>query len=387
MIANNLAVGFSKSVLINKVDLISVKPQNKNESHDYKINYIEHYFKYIDDPLFSEKEIISLKQSFSKFTKILIKPKLIRYYIFKMLKLRERSLIKKIKILNLKNHYDIVIALSSPIDTINLLVKSKIKSKIIWYQLDPYYNHYKHLKNNKSRYKKESLFIKKSNLVLIPEWYYDSYLNEFSKKYHQKIKKVGFPLDIKILVEKDFNLPLNKNKIFLYPGTFYKDIRTPDRMLFFLDKVFENNNYLFVYAGNSGSIVKNTIVNNNLINLQEKTVNLGSIDSAHVNYLIDNSDVLINVDNTIQNQIPSKLIQYIFSNKTIISFSYDYSIFTKKYLKSYKNSLIIEAKDNLDLMVKKFCQLFSKNTVSYNTLSDNLIYFKFDYISKIILFG
>ena len=385
MIANNLAVGFSNNPSIKKIDLISILIQEKKSYCNDKINYIKTNGNFFDKKFFEKKNKISHSKTTQKILYSIFNPKLLFYYTIKKSGLRDYLFVKKIKEMNKLCQYNFVIAVSSPINTVKAVIKSRIDTKIVWYQLDPFFDHYRYLKNNHKRYKTEIKLIKSSSMVLIPEWNYKDYINNFPTNYHKKIYEIGLPLDI--TCEKKIGLSSidNFNMVFTYTGAFYDDIRKPDEMLNFLDLLFKDNNYIFVYAGPSYYIIERYLNSNNLNNLESKMLNLGMIDSCQVNNLILSSNVLINVDNLTSNQVPSKLIQYMFTNKTILNFESDYSNYSKQLFQKYSNHYVVKKNDNLSEIAKDFNKKLLYLSTKKNNSENILRVHTFKYISNLIL--
>ena len=105
-----------------------------------------------------------------------------------------------------------------------------------------------------------------------------------------------------------------KDKVDLvYTGFFYEDIRNPRYLLDFFSH-FPNEYVLHMAGGGCEDIIKEY-----KRTLCDRLVIHGTVSAEDARALRDKADVLVNVNNTVSNQVPSKLFEYFETGKPIIN--------------------------------------------------------------------
>lgn len=153
----------------------------------------------------------------------------------------------------------------------------------------------------------EKWFCKKADFISIPiEGAREAYYPEFNDKI--KIIPQGFNFnEIKIIKNNKNVIP-----VFIYAGTFYKNLRDPRPFLDYL--VTLNKDFKFI------------VYTKNILFLKEYREVLGNKLEVY-NYIpreklileMSKADFLVNLENPSEKQSPSKLIDYALSEKPILS--------------------------------------------------------------------
>lgn len=207
----------------------------------------------------------------------------------------------------------------------------------IAYQLDPYAYCYL-LRFQKMafpiRYFQEKKIIKNADQVFLThELYKDYNQNKFSY-YKDKFVNLGIPV-LKFPLELTKINSKQKCKLF-YTGSFYKNVRNPEYMLKVLNEIVNLLDCeLHIYGPTIKEVKEYFEVNN-------KIIIHGRLPKKELENALIEASVLVSVGNNINNQLPSKVLEYIATGKPIINF---YSIdddTSNYYLKKHPNALLIK---------------------------------------------
>lgn len=300
----------------------------------------------------------------------MIKSTILKQTFFRILRklFLKKNFIKTGKSLLKKQKYDCVIACSYPflMEEMACEIVKNTSVPFVSYQFDPNYNnHLLDLKSKNERLKKELQVLNESSCVFLPKENYE----ENIKCELVKLKNKYYPIDFPLIKEwKKYPKQQEENAInFVYAGTFYKDIREPDEMLNFFEKL--NLNYkLYIYCIASEEIKLKLEKYKEI--LKDKIVIKYNQNKEVCNKALYNANFIINIGNTISNQTPSKIYEYISLGKPIINF---YSIdadSSKKVLSKYDLCINIKtplSKKDINL-VEKFCNTNINKKYEFNQI-------------------
>lgn len=248
------------------------------------------------------------------FKKISFIPK----YILEKIKQRKilDNYVRKIEEICKKEEIDVAIAISIPFITSIALASANIKSKKVIYQLDPHFSHYKNKMKRKILREEIDVINSVDVLVVTRLIYHDNKTNKLSP-YVFKMCPIDFPNIRPLLKTKDINnIIFDKRYInCIFVGNLYRDIRSADYLL----RVFKEmkNDRLILHCIGGGDteqlydfkeILGERLIIHGVVNYERA-----------INAMID-ADILINIGNTISNQMPSKIFDYINTGKPILNF-------------------------------------------------------------------
>lgn len=287
---------------------------------------------------------------------------------------RTRLYKKRLEELITDNNYKSIVTVNGDLSGAVAATQLKIEKKnfrFIFYQVDPYTNNYVYSNKNKpKRYQIEKEIFKYSDGIIMPSSnYLDVITNKF-EEYNNKISIVEFPkiqkLNYKPTVD---DILLDKNFVnIIYTGMLYKDIRNPKYVLELLTKInMDNIKIYFVGCSipeDSSELVKR---------MRDKIYIINRISQQAVSNLLLNSDILINIGNSVVNTFPSKLFEYFSSGKPIINFYKSTSCPTLMYSKKYPEILnIYEEYANIDDNANKIEKFIFDNhkKVQYNVVKE-----------------
>lgn len=247
-----------------------------------------------------------------------------------------------------------VICVCNPFETIYVGNKLKEKFpeiKLTYYFLDAFFNGRKPSWMTTGTYENRLLvhayssFQNANNIIFmknhkIPE----NIMIEFKNKIHF--------LDIPL-----FNQSLWKNNttkeripVFLYVGNFVSGLREPDYLFEILWGLYSNGFKFKAYF--YGNLIDEPLPKyaKNLIN--ENVVFIrAQIDHEEALVKMMDADILINVDSTNRNFIPSKLFEYISTGNTILNISEGNNDISMIYLEKYERYVSFNKSKDVDFKV------------------------------------
>lgn len=189
----------------------------------------------------------------------------------------------------------------------------------------------------------------------------------YSPSFSDKIIEFSLPS----LVDRTCKKQLNKNNIKMtYAGIFYNKIRNPKEMfkvLSLLGDEFE----IDLMSQQCQDEINQAKQNNPNFKLNA----LGFLPREECLNKLQTSNILINLGNTITNQTPSKVFEYIGMGKPVVNFYFDENDTSLYYFKKYPlcfnlNLNNYTAKDVEEL--KQFCILNKDKQISFEEATVNL---------------
>lgn len=246
--------------------------------------------------------------------------------------------------------FDLIITIAGRYDACCAVMKycSTNNVRYLLYQVDPCATNKVYSKEslNKRREIEISLYEKASYIITTPLIMHEHTEDSF-KKYIDKMQSVEFP----VLIPKVIHHPVNNKKRVMFLGSFYKNVRSPEYMFRLFDDLLVNNQIFMDLVG-----VSSEILNEGQKKLPIKCHGRKSIEECKK--MMQEADVLINIGNRIDNQVPSKIFEYISSGKPIVNICAMNNCPTIKYLEKYPLVLnIVEDETNIHeqkIELKKF---------------------------------
>lgn len=195
------------------------------------------------------------------------------------------------------------------------------------------------------------------------------YFKSVYPEYSHILEEVEHPLIVK---NKKYNIRRKRGSgiVFTYAGSFYKNIRDPKYMLEVFDKLLnEVDGVLNLYTfGNCESTIYEYSSKNESIKAN------GSIPSSLVEGALSDADFLVAVGNSVNNQVPSKIFEYLSYGKPIIYFFENEDDSNIEILKKYPNSKCVNQKDmtfeDSIAELKSFCETNKNEAISFEQISE-----------------
>ena len=280
---------------------------------------------------------------------------------------------------------DAIIAVTAPYYLAEALSMTSTEAIKAVYQLDPYSNNYTFSKLTKFLRKKvENKVIKNLDVLFATNFVKEDLISTNIITEESKVIEANLP-GIKVdevPINSQVLLVKNENTVqCLFAGKFYKKIRNPRYLLELFDKL--PSNYVLNIAGHGCE----NIIESYKSKLGYRLIHHGFIGKSEVEQLIRKADVLINVDNTIKNQMPSKIVDYICTGKKILNICTDSTCLSKRVLYDYPNGLsIFDNTDSIDNNVKKVIAFIDEPLKSFTSKQILKTYKQYtdEYVSDII---
>jgi len=288
------------------------------------------------------------------------------------------------KIAKINKHYDLMFSFSMPF-AFNVVAKELLKRNLAdkWYPifLDAFvYN--KCLKKSKIKYRQKlaiKTLSKSTKIFMVKGILEENLNNNFNPEYHNKIQEIYIPMLTKNslpTVKKEDSSNIN----LVYAGAFYADIRRPHEMLDILSLLPKKIN-IKVFGYGCENIVKEKAKQFN----QSKLFIGGTITHQQCLEEIAKSDILINLGNSITNQMPSKIFEYISFGKPIINFYFCKEDMCLQVLKNYPLCININLTNYTQKDIENLKDFITKNChtqLTFDQATKNLQDYKVDVIAK-----
>ena len=262
------------------------------------------------------------------------------------------------------NNIECLIAITAPIDTVKE-IKTIKNVKKIWYQLDPYsFNVY--TKNKIKALKKEKQILQSIDFSFVTKQIYNEYKNSKLSIYLNKVQSVEFPNLVRKHRDEKQTKSQESEINCIYAGNFYKQIRNPDLLLEKFSEIQNENIKLHLYGTGCEEEVDFWVKKS-----KGKIINHGRVSISEVDNLIMNGDILVSLNNSNINQMPSKIIEYISTGLPIINVCQMADCPTIEYVRKYPLAYnIIEGEFGDVESLETFITSNVGKTVDWNYISE-----------------
>ncbi len=228
-----------------------------------------------------------------------------------------RSFLKVMKSIDMKS-YDVIISVCAFYSVAEAVVRYKeqfgLNVKTALYQVDP-------ISDNsmfssiplKEREKFEKRLFENNDVIFTTPIIYSKFCD---KSIVDKMVPLEFPLITpKRIAGKADADKTDKEIIFVFAGYIYPSIRNPKYTLDFFSSLKNLNFKLYIIGSGASEMVSSYEQGA----LKGKLVCLGRQPSNVCNEWFEKADVLVNISNSVPNQVPSKVFQYVSYGKPILN--------------------------------------------------------------------
>ena len=258
------------------------------------------------------------------------------------------SMIEKLEEIQ-ADQYDVLVAVCANHDALKAIQlfkqETKCTAKVILIQYDPLAENfglqYKG-KNNLVKYEKE-LFGKCDAILSTP----------FILKSKEFIPDNIIIAELPAVVNKGerFQLRQSKNILSVYAGDFYRGIREPYVLLRLFQSFTDERIQLHIIGGGFEEELRKMSEES----MKGRLFIHGRLSEAECNQWIEKADILVNLGNKINNQLPSKVLNYACYGKTILNLFSIPDCPTLQYLEEYP--LVINVDCCGEISAKKMKQV------------------------------
>lgn len=290
----------------------------------------------------------------------------------------QKELIK----VNAKQNIDVLIPVSAPHEEVMAGVKfKKFNNKnltLLIYQLDRFSNANSLYVSNIFKEKKVTSNINLevealntcNRLFILPplrQHYRNERFSDFQDKIivteHPLVKKIDGLDNKKILSDTDINI--------LYAGSLDVKLRNPTYLfeIFNTEKIVKSNLKLNLYTfGNC-----QYIIDKYKMTVKGKIFDHGRVSFDEISNKMKKCDILLTIGNNSDNEVPSKLFEYLSYCKPIIHLYYSENDAYLEYLKSYKYSICLKMDECIvEENSKKFldfCNRYKNANISFEEIN------------------
>lgn len=270
--------------------------------------------------------------------------------------------LKSLKRINKKGKIDLIIAMYFPFETVEAMYQFKEEFKDVKtyiYELDSIADG----------------VAKKSIVHYFYNKRYDQWLREvysgisatiIMKTHEEYWRKEFFPLfpkklliaDLPVLTPKSYSFNVSTKIRMIYSGVIDKRYRSPSYLLKVLESLSKKIEFEFDFYS-KGNCEDELVSAANLIN---GVKHHGYVTPAELDLAIENACFLVNIGNAISRSVPSKLITYISYGKPIIHFALQKNDVCIDYLRRYKNALIIDQSNPVEISVEQMFAFLTSYT-------------------------
>lgn len=315
-------------IMCEQVD-IEVAHMDLNDAYVEKLPLkLHHIYNCVDNLKFKEKinRILKDEKGFKKITRLFM-------YIASRIIMRinispktsyainEAISCKEIDKLISKGEYDCIVSVCAHFS--NHYIASKLKKKYknlkwIAYYFDPYSFSMIDKKNEEAKKKFEYEVLSGADRIVLTNQLKSEFESSFLKKFLSKSVVCEFPNVLnRVANEKNTVIKFDENKInCVFTGWIYSGIRDPEYFLEFLDKADENIKFYIVggihqmdgwepYSKHKG--------------IKDKLEIVGTVSMEESFKILSEADIVVNLGNSVKNQLPSKIFDYMSVSKPIIN--------------------------------------------------------------------
>lgn len=284
-------------------------------------------------------------------------------------------LVKKLVELSNRDEIDVFVPVINPFSTVASVLKAyehtNRKMKFVAHLLDPITSNESHKYSDKM-IERELEMYKQAKQTFVTDLIYAENEHNSFKEYLNKMTVLPFPNFRKLeTIPTNDEILYDKSKInCVFVGFLYSKIRDSQFMLEIFNRC-QNKDIVFHIVGGSHGKDDNLEKYQGLLGGRLIIHGLRSPQSA-INAMM-NANILINIGNSVMNQVPSKIFDYISSGKPIINSVKNSHCPTLKYLKEYPYVLNMNEQDEFSGKLIEEFETFCHDNKNKKTEFEDLI--------------
>lgn len=237
--------------------------------------------------------------------------------------------------------FDCVLCAVCPYDTLYAAAKTVKDIPLAVWKLDPWGAHALHL-DDRRYWKDEQCADSRCDAIFVTAPIYRDYQTGVNRAPLEKIHQLEFPNLRPPVWDAALAPRFDSGKLnCAYVGQLYPDIRSP-KFLFDLFRQWEGTDIVLHVIGNTELQAQQYGPE-----LPSNVILHGIVSPREAEQYMQAADILVNLGNTVPNQLPSKLISYLACGKPILNLCKIPGCLTLPYLEKYPLSLILQEADGL----------------------------------------
>lgn len=277
-----------------------------------------------------------------------------------------------------ENDYDWIISVAYPFANHKMVLAWKPPEiPVAFYNLDPYYNNGTYALTTKAdRLCEEVQAYQKAKCVFCTPEQWSDYQQDAFQNIINKIKSLPYPNLVPPKAQHKCDILFEPQKInCVYLGTIYGDIRKPDALFHLFEQAAkkEPNLKLYIIGKKFGRDAERYLVEYSQ-SMPQNIVCLGPILADQAMDLLLRADILVNLGNSVANQMPSKIMEYISTGKPILNISMIPNCSTLPVLARYPLHLQCSREDCVQEKtvdrVLAFCREYAGQRIAWEEVRD-----------------
>ena len=173
----------------------------------------------------------------------------------------------------------------------------------------------------------------------------------------------------------------NDNIHCVFLGALYSGLRPPESLISIISEL-RNNNIVFDFYGNGQQLIEQS---SDYERARERINLFGQVSSADANRARAQADILVNIDNTSVELVPSKIFEYVGTGIPIINCYFSKDSQTLKYLERYPLHIDICLYDEPGtnaIRIDNFIRQLDDSRVPLNTVKKLYVKNTPEYVAK-----
>lgn len=280
----------------------------------------------------------------------------------------ENQYLALLKAVHRKQPIDMAIASGGAFYPIHALAKCRMDFLRVGYMMDPYWKN--HI-NGGIHAKKEELFAwKRLDKMVIPTLLEQDYTDPEFAPYRHKLCAAEFPGIVQYeTCPSAVEFPGEKTNL-LFAGNFYDKIRRPEYLLSLMDSMPENV-CLHILGELYCSVGPELAAHMEQLTACGRLKLHGSVSAEQARAAMHKADVLINLGNAIDNQLPSKIFEYFSTGKPVIHIQKIPECPCLPYMERYGNALVLSEAEPISANAEKAAAFCMEGThcLEFDTVS------------------
>jgi len=278
------------------------------------------------------------------------------------------------------------IAMSAPYQNLSVAAQLAKYVPTITYKLEPVGTYQPDAATRQTMIAKEMQWDAPVDRIITTSLILRDYLKEATRCYASKNIQAEFPCVIQRQNTERVELPKDRVNM-VFAGRFYAQIRHPQFLFELMDRLTHTNMLLHIVGGAREEEYDPTFVDKYLHNHHTHILNHGmQLPDVADAYLMQ-ADVLVHVGNTVDNVMPSKILDYISTGKPILNICKSRNCPTIPLMAKYPMALTLFEDEGLtDAKVEQIIQFvehYHGQTIPFDTIEQTYEEFTPKYVGRI----